>query len=131
MQISEVVSAVAPTLTAPTSTEYTWEQTWRFMIVGCVKALWWSSAPVGTYIYMYYWEDPFPWRAGLGIASSVWVPTLTKYWKDHWHMLKAPPFMDTPPEWDTTRVEAKITETTAAGTSVTEIDKTVATPPKP
>ncbi len=132
MEISQVVAAVAPKLPPPTSPDYTWAQSWRFMAVGCIKALWWSSAPVGTYISMYYWEVPFPWRPALGIAASVWGPTAVKYWKDHWHLLKLPSIFDTPPEWGTMRVEAKITQTDAdSAPQVTQIDKTVATPPKP
>lgn len=97
MQIAEVIS---PKLEAPQQPDYTWRQTWRFMFVGIVKALWWSSSPVATYIYMYWWEIPFPWRKGLAVASAVWGPTLAKYCKGHWHLLKLPPILDAPAEFE-------------------------------
>lgn len=122
MKIAEIVS---PSLPAPVSTELTWEQTWRYMAIGIFRAGLWSSLPLATYVWNWrLWQVAFPWHEFFQLAGSIWGPTAARYWWKHRQQLKLPAAFNLPEDWEVQHVEATVTQTNSAGTTVTQIDHT-------
>lgn len=129
MKIAEIVS---PTLPAPVSTDLTWEQSWRFFALGCLRATIVTLLPVVRVIWKQLGRQHFVHWPDVGwLALSCAGPAALLYWNNHKYLLKLPPFLDIPPEFQEVHVEAMITQTTAEGTQVTKIDKTTTEPISP
>lgn len=122
MTIAKIVS---PDLPVPVSTDLTWEQTWRFMAIGIIKAGIWSSLPLAMYVWNWRsWQVAFPWQEFLQLAGTIWGPTAGRYWWKHRALLKLPAALTLPPDWEVQRLEATLTQTGPEGTTVTQIDQT-------
>lgn len=92
---------ISPPLPSPKTTEYTWEQTWRFFLLGLFRALVVSSLPLFVWVWRWYSTsyDPVNWREFWIQAAVTLAAPAGLYWKNHWHMLKLPCILEVPPEF--------------------------------
>lgn len=111
MSIAEVIS---PPLPRPVSTQLTWEQTWRFFVLGLLRAVVLASPPLAAWFWnwLHNWDEPIAWNEFWVMFLATVGPPAGLYWKNHWYLLKLPEFLEVPPEF----VEATVKTTTTVVT---------------
>lgn len=107
--------------------EYTWEQTWWFFLVGVFWVLVGTLPPVAVTLWDAYthYSNPIDWTEIGRLAAASAGPALIGYWQSHKNLLKLPPGLVLPPEF-----QPKVTTKTAilmassAGSIETSVTKT-------
>jgi hypothetical protein len=125
MQISSLGVQLSSTPNAPV---YTWSQTWRFFLIGLVKAVIYGLIPVAVVLYHNYqnYSDPIDWSLVWEMIGAAVGPVAYSYWSEHKALLKAPPWLDIPPEFQPAvkKVEHTVQITTPATQDTPKIVET-------
>lgn len=101
-------------------TDYTWQQSLRFFIIGALWAAGASLPPVAWTFYHNYKHHSgmVDWEFLRGLVASSVGPPLLLYWQKHKALLKMPPWLTVPPEF---HPEIRSTTTEEHGPHSTEI----------
>ena len=105
-------------------TDYTWQQTWRFFIIGAIWAVGAAVLPalwIVGWNYVHY-SDPIDWPLVWGAAATTAGPILYSYWVQHKNLLKLPPFFQIPPEFHPEIKTSKIEERSPHSTETTSTE---------
>jgi hypothetical protein len=83
------------------STNYTWQQSLRFFILGITYATVYALLPVGVVLWHNYvnYSDPVDWSLVWQMTLAAVGPAAYSYYREHKALLKAPPWFDIPPEF--------------------------------
>ena len=94
----DIATIAAPPMPTPTSTEYTWAQTWRFFVLGLLRALIVSAGPLVLWIWRWHVTsyDPINWHEFWIQAAGTFSAPAALYWHTHWKMLKLPSWAEIP-----------------------------------
>lgn len=86
---------------APDKADYTWQQRFRFFLIGCLWAVRAATLPVLWTIYHNWstYSDPQDWVLVRGLILAAVIPSMRDYWESHKNLLRIPPFFDIPPEF--------------------------------
>lgn len=139
MQITSIGVQLA---SAPDAPIYTWQQTWRFFVIGAVYAVGSAILPVAWQLWYNYenYAGPIDWPLLWGTIASTTGPAIYLYWREHRALLKIPPFFDIPDEFKpqlkqvTTMKQTVTTSGTGDGSKVIDTVKEThiePMPPKP
>lgn len=124
----KIAAIVSPALPAPTSTEITWEQSYRFFLLGCLRATVVTLGPVLRVLWKQHARHSIHWPDVGWLALTCAGPTALLYWNNHKYLLKIPPFLDVPPEFVQAEVKTTIRtiepSPSGAGTTTTQVTET-------
>lgn len=97
----KLATVLSPSIPPPTSTVLTWEQSWRFFLLGILRAILLSSLPLVVWLWNWIanWDNPIEWSEFWKLAAATAGPTAALYWKNHWHLLKLPRVLIIPVEF--------------------------------
>lgn len=111
------------------SSNYTWQQSLRFFILGITYATVYALLPVGVVLWHNYvnYSDPIDWGLVWQMTLAAIGPAAYSYYREHKALLKAPPWFSIPDEFkpqmkQVTTMTQTVTPTEAGG-KVIETEK--------
>lgn len=106
--------------------DYTWQQTWRFFILGLLYTVLYALIPVAVVLQHNYqnYADPVDWGLVWKLVAAAAGPAAYGYYREKRALLKIPPFFQIPPEFnpDIKQVKHETETTTVIDPSTTVVD---------
>lgn len=101
--------------------EYTWQQTWRFFLLGMFRATCAALLPVAYDVWDWFmnWSGtPIDWWHMAKLAGACAIIPAGGYWKKHWKQLKVPPAFEVPDSFlEVTQTTTIVQSTTTKGST--------------